>query len=47
MQVFHYGEQSVTAAMEEVAPDPWAGKGYRPDIAGRSGQLCQKPGYTH
>lgn len=46
MDVFNYGEESVSVAMEEIAPEDWAEKVYRPDILGRSAKLYKKPGYT-
>lgn len=46
MDVFNYGEESVSVAMEEIAPENWAEKVYRPDILGRSTKLYKKPGYT-
>jgi 4-oxalocrotonate tautomerase len=46
MTVLHYGDESVSVAMEEIAPDEWVEKVYRPDIVERSEQLYKKPGYT-
>jgi 4-oxalocrotonate tautomerase len=45
MAVLNYGEESVSVAFEEVSPQDWAEQVYRPDIAGKSGQLYKKPGY--
>ena len=33
MDVLHYGEESVSVAIEEVKPQDWAEKVYKPDIA--------------
>jgi len=46
MTVLNYGEESVSVAMEEVEPDQWMDKVYKPDILGKSAQIYKKPGYT-
>ena len=46
MTVFNYGEESVSVAIEEVEPQEWAEKVYKPDIVNNSEKLCKKPGYT-
>jgi 4-oxalocrotonate tautomerase len=43
--VLGYGEESVSVAMEEVEPQDWAEKVYKPDIASKPGQLYKNPGY--
>lgn len=43
--VLNYGDDSVSVAMEEVAPNAWAEDVYRPDIVAKSDQLYKKPGY--
>ena len=45
MEVLGYGEESVSVAMEEVEPQDWAEKVYKPDIVNGSGKLYKKPGY--
>jgi 4-oxalocrotonate tautomerase len=45
MEVLGYGEESVSVAMEEVEPQHWAEKVYKPDIVNRPEQLYKKPGY--
>jgi len=45
MRVLDYGEESVSVAMEEIAPEDWAEQVYRPDIVQASGTLYKKPGY--
>jgi len=45
MNVLHYGEESVSVAMEEVEPRDWAEKVYKPDIVNKPEQLYKKPGY--
>jgi 4-oxalocrotonate tautomerase len=44
--ILDYGEDAVSVAMEEVAPDAWAEQVYRPDIIGKPGTLYKTPGYT-
>jgi len=45
MRVLGYGEESVSVAMEEVAPGDWAERVYRPDIVENAERLSKKPGY--
>jgi 4-oxalocrotonate tautomerase len=42
MDVLHYGEESVSVSVEEIAPEDWAAKVYKPD----TGKLYKKPGYS-
>ena len=44
--VLNYGDESVSVALEEVTPDEWGAKVYRPDIAEKAATLYKKPGYT-
>ena len=44
--VLNYGDESVSVAMEEVAPGEWADTVYRPDILEKEPTLYKKPGYT-
>ncbi|HEX9048180.1 MAG TPA: tautomerase family protein [Verrucomicrobiae bacterium] len=46
VEIFQYGEQSISVAMEEYEPGDWAEKVYQPDIAAKPEQLYKKPGYT-
>ena len=46
MNAFHYGEESVSVAMEEIAPQEWSEKVYKPEILNKAGSLYKKPGYT-
>jgi len=46
MDVFDYGEESVSVAMEEVRSSDWAKQVYRPDIKAKWDKLYKKPGYT-
>jgi len=45
METLHYGEHSVSVAMEEVKPDEWVEKVYRPEIKNGLDKLYKKPGY--
>ena len=46
MNIFNYGEESVSVAMEEISPQDWAMKVYKPDIVNQTDKLYKKPGYT-
>jgi 4-oxalocrotonate tautomerase len=46
MEVLDYGEESVSVAIEEVQPQDWAEKVYKPDIVNSAEKLYKKPGYT-
>ena len=46
MDVLHYGEESVSVAMEEIPAQDWAEKVYRPDNINNQRELYKKPGYT-
>ena len=46
MTVLNYGDESVSVAIEEVEPEDWGEKVYRPDIVGNSERVYKKPGYT-
>lgn len=45
MDVLGYGEESVSVSIEEVEPQDWAEKVYKPDILNKPKQLYKKPGY--
>ena len=45
MDILHYGEESVSVAMEEVEPQKWAEQVYKPDIQRHPEKLYKKPGY--
>ena len=45
MDVLHYGEESVSVAMEEISPQEWAEKVYQPEIVNKAASLYKKPGY--
>ena len=45
VEVFHYGEESVSVACEEIPPDRWKAEVYEPEIVARPDTLLKKPGY--
>ena len=45
-KVLNYEEESVSVTIEEVEPQDWAEKVYRPDIMNNPERLYKKPGYT-
>lgn len=45
MEILHYGEGSVSVAMEEIKAEEWAEKVYRPEIKNNLNSLYKKPGY--
>ena len=45
MTVLHYGEESVSLAIEEVKQKDWKEKVYKPDIKDKWDKLYKKPGY--
>ena len=45
MDVLHYGEESVSVAIEEIKPQDWAERVYKPDIVANPKKLYKKPGY--
>ena len=46
MNILHYGEESVSVAIEEVPSQDWAEQVYQPDIKHQWDKLYKKPGYT-
>ena len=46
MAVLHYGEESVSLAIEEVKPEDWTEKVYKPDIQKKWDKLYKRPGYS-
>jgi 4-oxalocrotonate tautomerase len=45
MATLHYGEESVSVAMEEVRAVDWTEKVYNPDIFAKRDTLYKEPGY--
>jgi 4-oxalocrotonate tautomerase len=46
MNIFSYGEEAVSVAMEEITPADWKAKVYQPDILNKPDELFKKPGYA-
>ena len=46
MTVLQYGEESVSVAFEEVAPQDWTEEVYKPDIQAKWDKVYKKPGYN-
>jgi len=44
--IMQCGEESVSVAIEEIKPEDWAEKVYKPDILNARGKLYKKPGYS-
>ena len=45
MDVFNYGEESVSVGFEEINSQDWKEQVYQPDIRGKWDKLYKKPGY--
>jgi 4-oxalocrotonate tautomerase len=45
IEILHYGEESVSVALEEVKSQDWVEQVYKPDIKNNWGKLYKKPGY--
>ena len=45
MAITKVGDDAVSVTTEEVKPDDWAEKVYKPDIVNGAGKLYKKPGY--
>ncbi len=45
MAILNYGEEWVSVAIEEVKPEDWAEKVYKPDILNKRDKLYKQPGY--
>jgi 4-oxalocrotonate tautomerase len=45
MNILHYGEASVSVAMEEIKPNEWLEKVYRPEVKNNLDKLYKKPEY--
>jgi 4-oxalocrotonate tautomerase len=46
MDILHYGEHSISVALEEVKAKAWVEKVYRPIIKKDWDKLYKKPGYN-
>ena len=45
MDILHYGEESISVAMEEVKSQDWKEQVYKPDIQKNWDKLDKQPGY--
>ncbi len=45
MDVFDYGEESVSVGFEEISSKDWKQKVYKPDIEDNWDKLYKRPGY--
>jgi 4-oxalocrotonate tautomerase len=43
--IFHYDDESVSVAFEEIAPGEWSERVFNPDILGKWDSLTKEPGY--
>ena len=46
MSALDYSEDAVSVAFEEVAPQDWADKVYKPEIQDKWDTVYKKPGYN-
>lgn len=46
MNVLNYGEESVSVTIEEVKPQDWAERVYKPEILDKPENVYKKPGYN-
>jgi 4-oxalocrotonate tautomerase len=46
MDILHYGEQSLSVAMDEIQSQDWVEQVYKRDIKNKSDQLYRKPRYS-
>jgi 4-oxalocrotonate tautomerase len=45
MEILHYGDESVSVALEEVKSRDWLERVYKSDILNKWDTVCKKPGY--
>lgn len=45
-EILGYGDQSVSVAMEEIEPQDWLARVYKPELKDKLNTLYKKPGYT-
>jgi 4-oxalocrotonate tautomerase len=45
MAIARVGEDAVSVSVEEITPNDWNNKVYKPDILNGPGKLYKKPGY--
>ena len=45
-EIVHYGDESVSVAVEEIKSQDWLEKVYKPDIKSKWEKLYKRPGYS-
>jgi 4-oxalocrotonate tautomerase len=45
MDILHYGDESVSVALEEVKSRDWLERVYKPDVLNNWDNVYKKPGY--
>lgn len=45
MTVLNHGEDAISVGIEDIRPDDWVEKVFKPDILGKPGTIFKKPGY--
>ncbi|HTV27068.1 MAG TPA: tautomerase family protein [Xanthobacteraceae bacterium] len=45
MTALNHGEDAVSVGIEDVRPDDWVEKVFKPDILGKPKTIFKKPGY--
>ena len=46
VDILKSGEESVSVVIEEIKPEDWVEKVYKPDILAKQEKLYKKPGYN-
>ena len=46
MSSLSYREESVSVAIEDIAPERWTDEVYKPDILEKPDQIYKRPGYN-
>lgn len=44
-RILNYGDDSVSVAIEEIAPEDWTERVFKPDIIDKWATLSKEPGY--
>jgi len=45
VKTLNCGEEAVSVAVEDIKPEEWAQKVYKPDILGNAERIYKQPGY--
>jgi 4-oxalocrotonate tautomerase len=46
MATLKYGEESVSVGIEDIKPEDWVERVYKPDILSHAEKIYKKPGYN-